>query len=160
MTNQFPPRAAAPVIKRDSLPESYVPYRELVFCTNRLIDVSVIMDYHSVVPLLVGRGPVPQVWLQAPTNAQGTDFRRLVTASVSMQAGVQVKADANGLSVLVAGQRLLHVRGISQESAEVDLLDLRPIGLEVHGDDRSLHVANIELAFNTVEGGGGLLTLG
>ena len=55
---------------------------------------------------------------------------------------------------------MLQVRQISAEEAEVDALDLRPIGFNIYGDKVSLNAGGLHMSGNSIAGGGTFLALG
>jgi hypothetical protein len=141
------------VITKDNLPLTYKPYQKLTLCSNRLIGGGHIIQAGNSLPLLIGRGPTPQVWLQAPTDSSGKAFALLVSASVATHPAVSVTMEGGALAVFAGGQLILRVRQISDQEAEVDELDLRPIGFTIFGDKRSLNAGGMHMSGNTVAGG-------
>jgi|ERR1019366_7806335 hypothetical protein len=148
------------MITTNSLPQGYVAYETLRVCSNTLQGGGNLLALGEVLPLVVGSGPIPQVWLQAPKNKEAKDFALLVEASVSRHPLVAVSSSADGLLVTVGGTLLLRVRQQSAAEAIVDVLDLRPIGLNVYGDSASLHAGGATFQGNTFSGVGTLIGIG
>lgn len=148
------------MITKDNLPSTYLPYQQLTLCSNRLIGGGHLIQIGNALPLLIGRGEIPQVWLQAPTDPSGTVFAPLVLASVSAHPAASVSVDKGILRVFAGGQLVLQVRQISKEEAEVDALDLRPIGFNIYGDKASLNAGGMHMSGNSIAGGGTFLALG
>lgn len=148
------------MITTENLPETYVPYTELLFCSNRLINNSRIIEIGNVIPMLIGQGALPQVWLQAPTDAKGKTFAPLVVASVAVHPAAKVQIENGALSVYAGDTLVLRVKATSPTYAEVDQLDLRPIGYSIHGNSKGLEVGAIQVAENTTNGTVTFLKLG
>lgn len=148
------------MITRDNLPTSYRPYEQLTFCSNRLIGGGHLIQIGDKLPLLIGQGEIPQVWLQAPADSSGNQFALLVSASVAAHQAVSVTAEDGVLRIYAGGHLVLQVRPIGVQQAEVELLDLRPIGFNIYGDKSSLNAGGMQMASNTVGGGGTFLAFG
>jgi hypothetical protein len=148
------------VITKDNLPPTYQPYQQLTLCSNRLIGGGHLIQTGNSFPLLIGKGPTPQIWLQAPTDPAGKAFAPLVSASVATHPAVSVSTEGGALVVYAGGQLVLRVRQISDQQAEVDELDLRPIGFNIFGNKTHLNAGGMNMSGNTVAGGGTFLAFG
>lgn len=148
------------MITRTTLPSSYKPYENLTVCSNTLIGGGHLVVLGEVLPLLVGSGEGPTIWLQAPADKSGSSYVPLVTASVASHPAVGVVSSKGGLTVSVGGVPVIHVRQVDQNSAEIDLLDLRPVGLNIYGSVSSLTAGGATFSHNTFSGGGALLAFG
>lgn len=62
--------------------------------------------------------------------------------------------------VYAGGELVLRVRQVNDQQAEVDKLDLRPIGFNIFGDKSSLNAGGMRMSGNTVAGGGTFLAYG
>ena len=148
------------MITRTSLPSTYRPYQNLTVCSNLLIGGGHLVVLGEVLPLLVGSGEGPTVWLQAPTDKSGKHYVSLVTASVASHPAVGVVSDKDGLTVSVAGVPVIHVKQVDRDSAVIDLLDLRPVGLNIYGDASALTAGGATFSQNTFSGVGTLIAFG
>lgn len=148
------------MIGRNNLPPTYQPYQQLTLCSNQLLDGGHLIQTGNYLPLLIGTGATPQVWLQAPSDPTGKVFAPLVVASVSSHPAVSVSNEGDALVIYAGGTLLLRVREINAQHAEVDLLDLRPIGFNIYGDANTLNAGGIQMSGNTVAGGGTFLAIG
>lgn len=148
------------MITKNLLPEGYRPYGKLTFCSNLLIGGGHLIQIGDVLPLLVGHGEIPQVWLQAPTDRAGKHFIQLVVSSVSAHPAVLVNVAGGILSVSAGGKKVLQVREVGPDEAVVELVDLRPIGFNIFGDKSGLNAGGMQMSGNTVAGGGTFLALG
>lgn len=148
------------MITRTTLPTSYKPYQRLTVCSNLLIGGGHLVVIDEVLPLLVGCGEAPMLWLQAPADKTGKTYVPLVAASVALHPAVSVVSDKDGLTVSVGGATVIHVAQTDSESAVIDLLDLRPIGLNISGNAACLIAGGANLSHNTFSGGGTMLAFG
>ena len=148
------------MITKDNLPATYQPYQQLTLCSNLLIGGGHLIQTGNSLPLLIGKGPAPQVWLQAPTDPEGRAFAPLVSSSVATHPAVSVSTEGGALVVYAGGKLVLRVRQINDQQAEVDELDLRPIGFNIFGNKNSLNAGGMHMSGNTVAGGGTFLAFG
>lgn len=148
------------MITRSSLPKAYAPYQNMTLCSNTLVGGGHLVSLGEILPLLIGSGDAPMVWLQAPADQTGKKFIQLVAASVASHPAVSVVNDKDGLTVRVGVAAVLHVSQIDTQSAVVDLLDLRPIGLNIFGDRDSLTAGGATFSHNTFSGVGTLIAFG
>ena len=148
------------MITRENLPATYRPYQQLTLCSNHLIGGGHLIQTGNSLPLLIGMGPTPQVWLQAPIEPSGKAFAPLVAASVSTHPAVSVSTESGALVIYAGGTLVLRVRQVSPQHAEVDELDLRPIGFNIYGNKTSLNAGGMHMSGNTVAGGGTFLAFG
>lgn len=148
------------MITKNSLPKSYVPYALLIVCSNSLLDGGHIVSIGDVLPIIIGRGEKPMIWLQALTKPESKEFVTIVEGSISKHPAVKIYEENNVLKVSVSGTMVLSVRAIADDSAKVDELDLRPLGLNLHGDSSALIVGTSKFSGNSMSGGGILIGFG
>lgn len=148
------------MITSSSLPKTYIPYQNLSLCSNSIVGGGHLIVVGEVVPLLIGSGETPKVWLQAPTDNTGKSYVPLVVESVAAHPTVTVTSDGSSLSIYAGGTQVLHIAQRSRESAVVDILDLRPIGFNVFGTASSLHAGGMKFSTSTFSGGGTIFAFG
>lgn len=148
------------MITKDNLPSTYQPYQQLILCSNHLLGGGNLLQVGKSLPLLIGRGATPQIWLQAPADPSGHMFAPLVTASVAVHPAASVSTESGALVVYAGGKLVLRVRQISDQQAEVEEMDLRPIGFSIFGNKNSLNAGGMHMSGNTVAGGGTFLAFG
>jgi len=148
------------MITRDKLPKSYTAYETLIVCSNTLSGGGYILAIGDVLPILVGKGEKPQVWLQALSTPDKNEFVTIVEASISKHQAVKVFEDSGALNIHVGGTNVLSVRVTGEDSAEVFLLDLRPLGIKLHGNNSELVVGNSTFSGNFFAGGGTMIGFG
>jgi len=148
------------MITRTTLPSTYKPYQTLTICSNKLIGGGHIGVLGEVLPLLIGKGEGPTIWLQAPTDKGGKCYIPLVTASVASHPAVGVVSSNDSLTVSVGGVPVISVKQLDQDSAVIDFLDLRPVGLNIYGNAAALTAGGTTFSQNTFSGGGTLIAFG
>ncbi|EAP80271.1 hypothetical protein [Sulfitobacter sp. NAS-14.1] len=145
------------MITKTNLPSSYTPYQKLVFCSNVLEGGGNLIEVSGTIPILVGRGDPPLVWLSAKQDAK---IVTVVEASRAKFSSVTAASIFGGTVVMSKGVVLLSARQISEEEAEVTEIDLRPLGLNVYGNKSGLHVGGMEFTGNHFSGVGTMVGIG
>ena len=145
---------------RNNLPSSCHPYEKLTICSNSLIGGGHLVELAGALPLIIGYGEKPQVWLQAVSNPEKMEFVSVVENSVSKFPAVEVKEIDGSIIITIQGKQVLKVRNVSKSEAVVENMDLRPIGLNLYGDAKNMNMPNGSFSGNSMSGGGILLGLG
>ncbi|WP_067609836.1 hypothetical protein [Marinobacter sp. UBA4489] len=148
------------MITKDKLPEGFTPYPSLVVCSNTISGGGHIVAVGETLPLLIGKGDKPKIWLQAVQNAKTNSFVTIVEASISKHPSVKVYEETDHLRIVISGEVVLSVISPSSEEAIIDKLDFRPIGLNMVGDNSSLMVGGSVFSGNSIHGGGTFIGLG
>jgi hypothetical protein len=148
------------MITRENLPSSYVPYKTLVICSNSMLGGGHIVSVGDVLPLVIGKGEKPQIWLQAISNPETKNFVPIIEASISKHPSVEILEKNGNIEVTVQHNKILVVRAESADKAVVSQLDLRPIGLNLVGNANSLTVDGSSFSGNSMAGGGVLIGFG
>jgi hypothetical protein len=132
-------------------PVEYVPFKELIICSNIMIDGKVPFTIKMGVPLLVGRGEVPLIWLAVPISKEASDWKYVVEGSQSLDKRYDVISFDEGKSIriMLDNINLIQVNKISDEKAKITNLDLRPLGINIYGDNSGLFVGTNRMAKNT-----------
>lgn len=127
------------------VPNNYVPYTRLVLCNNELINCRYIIEHKGFHPILIGKGVYPKVWLYSQQPVQLC----IVENSISKFPIVKVDIDDEKKRLTI---RMFNYVGVKDDiildiqymdnSARVEILDLRPIGYNIYGDSHQLFAAN------------------
>ncbi|HEC68514.1 MAG TPA: hypothetical protein ENI35_06905 [Candidatus Desulfofervidus auxilii] len=137
--------------QRIHLPKEYKPFDHLILCSNILINVQIPFEVDGNVPLLIGRNELPQIWLNAPSQKPRLEWIPIVRQNRSLHNEVKIIKDENELIVKINTIEVLRVLKNSANSANVVQLDLRPIGLNIYGDESHLVVGTNQLVSNTFQ---------
>ena len=148
------------MITLDNLPKKFQPYQNLKICSNTLIGGGYLASIGEILPLVIGKGKSPLIWLQALNEIENKKFILIVEESVSKYPNVILTESLGVLSISVQGKQILSIKTINEDSAEVEFLDLRPIGLNLYGNKDTLNIGNSEFSGNSMSGGGILIGLG
>jgi hypothetical protein len=124
------------------LPEDFVPFARLNVCGNVMSAGKAPFVVGEKIPLLVGKNAHPKLWLSAPQNLAATDWIELIAAGKPLQPEVKVftSDDQKDVTVQVRRQPILELHIVSPDHAELSFIDLRPIGLNIFGENNVLHL--------------------
>lgn len=148
------------MITTRNLPKSYTPYNTLVVCSNTLTGGGHFVAVGDILPVVVGKGDKPKIWLQALTDPKTKEFMTLVEASISKHPAVRVYEDDDTLKITVSGTLVLSIKATGEDSAEIDTLDMRSLGLNLYGTKNELMVGSNTFSGNSMSGGGTLIGFG
>lgn len=148
------------MITTENLPSNYRPYQSLSFCSNNISGGGHIFAMGKVLPLLIGVGPSPKVWLQAVAAPRSKEFVTIVADSKATHPAVDVVDDGNKVVVSVRGKIVLTVEAKDEQGAVVSEVDFRPLGLNVFGSLASLSLGGMQLSHNTFSSVGVAFGLG
>jgi hypothetical protein len=143
-----------------NLPESYTPYNTLVVCSNTLTGGGNIVAVGDILPLVVGKGDKPKIWLQALADPKTKEFITIVDASISKHPSIKVFEQDDALKIIVSSTVVLSVKATGEDSVEIDNLDMRPLGLNLYGTKTELRVGTNTFSGNSMSGGGTLIGFG
>ena len=148
------------MITKDNMPKSYKPFDVLTLCSNKIIGGSYIVSMGEVIPIILGQGDKPMVWLQAVADPKGKTFTTVVEASISMHPAIKVLQVEDALEVSIDNTTVLKIKSSEGGSASVEELDLRPLGINMFGDNTKLQVGGMTFTGNTFQGVGTVIALG
>jgi hypothetical protein len=148
------------MITKDNMPRSYKPFDVLTLCSNKIIGGSNIVSMGEVIPIILGQGDKPMVWLQAVADPEGKIFTTVVEASISKHPAIRVLQEEDALEVSIDNTIVLKIKANEGGSALVEKLDLRPLGINMFGDNTKLQVGGMTLTGNTFQGVGTVIALG
>ncbi len=137
-------------MKLDSLPTEFTPYKQLEIATNKLVDGVALVSVNGFIPVLIGRGETPEIWMTIPADPQGKDWRPIVSKNTSLLDVLTVIAKGKVIEVAMADEIVLEVKEISRESAEITKCNLRPFGINVFLEDDCLKVMTNRYSGNTI----------
>ncbi len=133
------------------LGSNLVPYKMLLVCSNELYDGAQLLSIGSQYPLIVGKGVRPVVWLQGLRQGSSGKLEPVVTRSTSVHPAFRVVTGKDDITVFWQNTRVLHIKS-NGEIAEIDVLDLRPLGWQVHGNKRELKIGANSFSSNKFRG--------
>lgn len=144
-----------------TLPSDYIPFAKLTLCSNVLINVKIPIRIKGQFPLLVGSGEeVPLIWLSATRDGQ--KWEPVVERNIAINTNFPVIFLNDGKSVLVMLGNIVIVqaRKISDTEAEVSILDLRPVGMDVRGKSSVLQAGGNAFTGNVFQNAYAMIDVG
>jgi len=137
----------------NNLPDGYVALNRLNMCSNILIGGGFAFSLGSTLPLIIGKGTVPIIWMQS-YDFKNKKSKILVDGNISKHPDVLVTNPDNGVVEIIINKevRILRVKNIGDASSVVSFIDFRPIGLNITGNQNELKVGNSSFSKNTIEG--------
>lgn len=141
------------MITLENTPKDYKPYPELNFCSNKILGGGHIFSFNKILPLLIGQGRTPAIWIQAISKPNGEEFVPIIYNSQSVHpiASVENNIEKNETIIYVKKKKILHVKSISEEFAIVDFIDFHQIGFNIRGTDKNLALGGMQLSKNTFQ---------
>jgi len=138
------------------LPTGYVAFDELEFCSNVFRNVRIPVGINGDPLVLVGRGPFPLVWLAAPSHPSSSTWTYVVKESLTANPGIRIEwsKSLQTLTIGVEGVAIFSVKMASFQRAAVTLLDMRPLGLNVVGNQSGLTIDGNHFSQNEIVGAG------
>jgi len=145
-----------------NLPENYKSLNSLTICSNKLIGGGFPFAVGEGLPLIIGSGSDPMVWLQAVENPQSKKLLLLVDGNISTVKELSVTKPEQGvIEIYFKGiTRILRVKKMDENSAVISFLDLRPIGINVTGNQDGLNIGGNSFSKNTFQGASVFFGLG
>lgn len=139
-------------MKLDSLPKEFTPYKQLEIATNKVIDGVALVSVNGFIPILIGRGETPEIWVTIPADQQGKEWRPIVSKNSSLLDVITVITKGKVIEVALADEIVLEVKEISGGNAEITKCNLRPFGINVFLEDDCLKVMTNRYSGNTITG--------
>lgn len=143
-----------------SLPTGYTAYDRLTFCSNVLIGGGVPVRVKGQFPVLVGRGPeVPFIWLSRTKD--GKDWEPVVEQNEPRDPNftINILGDHQTVQIVLGNFVVVQARQVSAAEAEVTILDLRPLGVNIQGSANGLRVGTQTLTGNVFQGVTGMIDI-
>lgn len=134
-----------------NLPAAYQPFSKLRIGDNVFEDVQALVTVGGRAPLLIGTGDVPHIWLSIPGSQPEADWFDVIVDNISPPAIVLVDARKRLFKVTKDNTVLLSAIS-SLQGLNVNILDLRPLGLDIFKDDQGLHIMGNILGKNVFHG--------
>jgi len=140
-------------------------FQTVVLCSNVISNFKDIFVFGEVVPLAFEVGQdadqvFPLVSLYGIKAPNSLAFIQIVDKSVAKHPAVKVSRRNGAVEVTVSGKVIVAAEAISATQLVVKKLDLRPIGLEIYGDDTMMKIATNMFRKNRFDGTGVAFKLG
>lgn len=139
------------MIFKSDLPDDFKPYKKLNFCSNILIDCKFLLSIGDKIPILIGSNKKPLIWLSAIIDPKKKHYQDLVVASEAIHPLVTISENGSLLNIFAKNQLILSIKSDQPDSALIDNIDLRPIGINIFGDEKVLNVGTNKFSSNTFQ---------
>jgi hypothetical protein len=139
------------MIFKSDLPNNFKPYKKLTICSNLLIDCKFVISLGDKIPILIGTNHKPLIWLSAMVDVKKKHYQDLVIASEATHPLITVEEIGKFLNIFAKKQLVVSISSEIPDSAIVHKLDLRPIGINIFGDENALIVGKNQLSSNTFQ---------
>ncbi|MCM4153660.1 hypothetical protein DHD05_18870 [Arenibacter sp. N53] len=138
----------------NKLPENYIPLHELNVCSNKLMGGAKLIGINDFAPILIGDGVIPKIWIFA--KIKDNIWIPLIKESKTSHPEIFIINDKinREIGIGIADTIVIKAKMTSDKVCEVNAIDLRPIGIDIHGKENELHIANSNFSNNTVKSSG------
>ncbi|WP_036220906.1 hypothetical protein [Maritalea myrionectae] len=145
--------------QENSIANSIEPYDTIILCGNKIVGGANLFDISGTIPLQIAKGTPPNIWLKTKLKSGGE--LTFVEDSKSSHPDIEV-ADIDGkIRVTLGSEKILDLSELDGEVVDIEYLDLRPIGLNIHGDSKAgITVGNSKFVGNTFKGSGTFIGIG
>lgn len=145
-------------MEKTKLPSNYIPFEELVICTNTLINGKVPIEIEGNIPFIVGKGDIPQIWLSVPGPKGAWIDLIVLNKRVEIKSKtfkqflltIEESAKDKRIDVSMWKTNILSIVQETEQRAVVTNLDLRPFNLLIFGGNEGLHIGGQLLRGNTM----------
>lgn len=146
-----------------NLPTEYKQYPTIIFCSNKFVNLKYFIDDNGFVPLLVGFGEIPRIWLY---SKQENNPIVIVKDSISNFPFVKVNIFNKTKKIVVEATKTPELETIkiieidfSDEIPIVSYIDLSPIGYRVNGNKDELNIGDQTISNTLFENLKSLITI-
>lgn len=135
-------------------------YRDVILCGNTISSPAIFQLDRGVEPLMIARGTVPRIWISAPLDESRSEWRFVINDGVSLHPAFKVIKSRKSITIHAGATLIIAAREISPVEVVVTTLDLRPVGLNIFGDQQTLHIGSTEISESSIIGGAAAFGIG
>ena len=134
----------------------FTPYKILKIGSNT-ISVKYLVNISGFVPLIIGTGEIPQIWMSVKIN---DTIIPLIEGNIPRTPQVKSYLSNNEIEFSVFNfktkewDKLIHIKLENKDEPYIDVLNLRPIGLNIFLDGNSLQLGGLTLTNTTINNSG------
>ncbi|MCD9515528.1 hypothetical protein [Photobacterium carnosum] len=140
-----------------SVVSNKIEFKEVIFCGNRIYETGKLIIFKEIEVIVLANGIKPRIWLSVFLE-NGDNFY-IVEDSKPKHDSVNIDLKVNSIVIKFDSEIVFRGRKTSCDKFEVDLCDLRGVGLDVYGDEHVLMVGGMSLSRSTVKNCGCLISL-
>jgi hypothetical protein len=146
------------------LPSDFIPFEELIVCSNLFQNGIAVVGFENQPFLLIGKGynssinksSNPQVWLSLPATLAGSndEFVLVYAIQQNKSSNPLLTISETELSTTVKFNQtpILEVHKVNDKKAEITRMDLRPLGINLQGEKYGLSIGGIHYSNNSFIG--------
>ncbi|MEL4247745.1 hypothetical protein [Shewanella xiamenensis] len=127
-------------MRSDSLPSNFKPPRKMNIGTNSFHNTTALLNFKGYVPILIGEGDNPHIWINIPANQDGSEWYPLVKDNFSTNQSVIVIKGDNSVKVTTPEGVIIDCEIKNDRSIYVKKLNLKPFGINVYADENSMNI--------------------
>lgn len=138
-------------------PSEYKRFSEINFCGNVLRGIDKLIEFHGIVPLLIGKGiKYPLVWLKSPTDISRDTWSYVVEKNKLRHPKFIIQKQGTTVTIYAGDTLVLDAYAQTEDRLIISKINFEPIGLRLIGDNNSLKVGSNTLQrTNVISGNGG-----
>jgi hypothetical protein len=129
-------------MKINSLPTNYKAPSSIYIGSNIISNVNTLIDFKGFAPILIGDGKIPRIWINIPAKQDGSEWYPLVKDNFSTNPSVLVIKSGNRVKVTTPDGVIIDCEKEKNGSVTVNKLNLKPFGLNVYSDEKSMSIMN------------------
>lgn len=136
-------------------------YQELLICSNKLINGNEIFSINGNFPITIRRNDnKPIISLKALSSLDNKNLIDIIKENKPKFEFVKINSEKNKIEISVKNNKVLLIENFDNLKIEINFIDLRPIGLNIWGDKKSLNVGENTFSGNTITGAKIFMNLG
>jgi hypothetical protein len=145
------------------LPMDFVSIGSLEVCSNNLIEFKYILDDNGFIPILIGKGEIPRIWIYAKSKDKSIS---IIRDNISNLSNVKINIYSKEKRICVEhmtnskDNAVLINLVFKNELAVITDLDLRPLGYNIYGSENALFFGDSSMRGNTFQGSNSLIKIG
>lgn len=136
-------------MKLNSLPTGYKQPDKLIIASNKLNNVKAILEINGNLPILIGDGKKPRIWLYIPANKEGTEWYPLIKDNFSTDPTVLVMEKENSITITTPQGNVIECVKQKDGVIVVSKLDLRQFGLDFIAEGNTIKFMGNTFTNNT-----------
>lgn len=132
-------------------PSGYIKIEKLSVGSNLLLNGTHIISAGGHVPIIVGKGPVPSIWISARANGKWVE---LVINNVSTHPRIRIVANLQQREIIIRTEKetVLKAKMIDEDQCLISEINLRPTGLDLVANQTELRIGGSKFSNNEFSG--------
>ena len=140
----------------------FIPYEKINICGN-IVGTKYLLELSGYYPIIIGRGDVPLIWLYVEMNGI---IIPLVEQNTPKTPQIRVVLNDTDIKIKVFNLNeklwipMLEMNFVNSEQPIISRIDLRPIGINFHGEENALWISDKKIINMNIEGVRALIGIG